>query len=58
MAGILGQNLFPISYLTIPSETCPAKLIYGVSVIFSLVIFKGEEKEVGKKKNQDKIIIH
>lgn len=57
MARILGQNLFPISYLTIPSETRPAKFIYGISVIFSLVIFKGEEKEVGKR-SQDKIIFH
>lgn len=50
MARIVGQNLLPPSYLTVPAETCPANLINDVSVIFSLVvIFKGEEKEIGKR---------
>jgi len=48
VARILGKNLLRTSYLLVPAETCPANLIYGVLVIFSLVItFKGEGKEVG-----------
>lgn len=43
---IVGQNLLPPSYLTVPAETCPANLINDVSVIFSLVVYlKGRRKK-------------
>lgn len=46
MARIVGQNLLPPSYLTVPAETCPANLINDVSVIFSLVVYlKGRRKK-------------